>query len=796
MSAKGSIENSDQPLLDALRKLQVVASVMHLDHYSVKGGVAIDTDFIILIRHQPQTEEEVLFEPFMVSKTYHEFRNFASELDKAVIQAKKGTPSSPSEEVQKLMQYCALVVNLIDSSKAQYLGKLSSAVVKQLAKQRRQIINSVLEATCQNYPTSNNSKLAEDVAKTVVTFFLTDVCSVEERQSFYNKEQEYLKKIVQRQNSRTHNFFGKILDVAFKDDKAAKTPGKPEPVERALSATATMTTQTPTTMPGFSRASSVPIVPTSGTKFATNNPKVAPVLATSAEEESEPAGEARNSRRSVVVPLSRRDRRSAETRELDKIDLNHNKNKMVFVLHDSFVKISSTAREGGTSIIQNLVDGKVSPIFLFAFIATCMAILTRIASVKIQVDADWGLLLMFGAYCLGMHTPRSGTTAEVAPSPPKRRRASPDRSERLLLKRSMLSQARLMESRKLLFDERRTGKGFSSVTAPSPFPEFVEQAAPTLDEKALESHAIVMTTPELIEEEEEEDDDESGGYPMSVFPEGAELGSVTNCWGVSNHEDFKVRGPNYLKDKKKVLSKDFLFPIRGVELLLTDACPANVGQNPRIFEGKLRDRPTFIINFRLPWGVLLIYYDIPEMFIPYLKACYEQDAVDKTKLEQSLGQMTPGERCLCRFLMMDDAQKNKTLKLVPVVVKGPWVVKQVVDGKPALIGKALPLEYVYQPAEGNKALYWEVDLDIAASSAARTILSVVRSYTSVLTTDLGFVVQGNTEDELPEQMLGGVRLHGVDPLTAPSYPQMVLTPALMNVTSLDDSEHPVSPPRN
>ena len=64
----------------------------------------------------------------------------------------------------------------------------------------------------------------------------------------------------------------------------------------------------------------------------------------------------------------------------------------------------------------------------------------------------------------------------------------------------------------------------------------------------------------------------------------------------------------------------------------------------------------------------------------------------------------------------------------------------------------------------------EADLDIVASSAARGILSVTRTYTQVLTIDLGFVVQGNTNDELPEQMLVGTRLHGIDPLTAPPYP--------------------------
>lgn len=80
------------------------------------------------------------------------------------------------------------------------------------------------------------------------------------------------------------------------------------------------------------------------------------------------------------------------------------------------------------------------------------------------------------------------------------------------------------------------------------------------------------------------------------------------------------------------------------------------------------------------------------------------------------------------------------------------------------------VNYLYLQEQDNKALYLEADLDIVASSAARGILSMVRSYTQVLTLDLGFVVQGNEKDELPEQMLAGARLHGIDPLTAPPYP--------------------------
>ena len=132
--------------------------------------------------------------------------------------------------------------------------------------------------------------------------------------------------------------------------------------------------------------------------------------------------------------------------------------------------------------------------------------------------------------------------------------------------------------------------------------------------------------------------------------------------------------------------------------------------------------------------------------------------------------MTPSERCVARWCQGSDKHKDETLKIVPSVVEGPWVVKSVVGGKPAILGTKLPVNYIYQKEENGKALYLEADLDIVASSAARGILSMVRSYTQILTLDLGFVVQGNSKDELPEQMLVGARLHGIDPLTAPPYP--------------------------
>ena len=159
--------------------------------------------------------------------------------------------------------------------------------------------------------------------------------------------------------------------------------------------------------------------------------------------------------------------------------------------------------------------------------------------------------------------------------------------------------------------------------------------------------------------------------------------------------------------------------------------------------------------------------------------------------------------------MNDDTSRNKVLKLVPSVVKGPWIVERVVGGKPVIVGNKLPVSYTYyqhqhqqyQPAAANNIesgggggnqTYLEVDLDIVSSATARRILSIVKNYTRGLVLDLGFVIEGQQEDELPEQMLGAIRFHGIDPITAPHYPIMPVIHYSNNNNNDDIFDHPSS----
>lgn len=187
-------------------------------------------------------------------------------------------------------------------------------------------------------------------------------------------------------------------------------------------------------------------------------------------------------------------------------------------------------------------------------------------------------------------------------------------------------------------------------------------------------------------------------------------------------------------------------------------------RNQSILGGSLRLVPTFIVNFRFPWGVLVLYWEIPHRFTPFLQPLADGES------PPDLGGMSPAEKTLARFFMASEEEKNARLKLIPYVAEGPWVVRNLVTGKPAIIGNKLPVQYTYCAAANGRAEYLEADLDIGNSSAtAKRIVSVCRRYMKSLTLDVGFVVQGNSEEELPEQMLGSIRVHGADPLRAPAF---------------------------
>lgn len=227
-------------------------------------------------------------------------------------------------------------------------------------------------------------------------------------------------------------------------------------------------------------------------------------------------------------------------------------------------------------------------------------------------------------------------------------------------------------------------------------------------------------------------DDEHRSISISFFTDPGPLG-------------LKVRGPNYLSDKKKVEAEGTEAELLSVDLL--DVAP------------------TFHIARHLP---AVLHSRAPFMFVmqvmvpgtPKLSLTTVWSLPYDPKGEWA--PETPFARSLRAFLDGDDAERGNIFKLIPRVEKGSWIVKQAVgQNTPVLLGKKLTTKYFSGPN------YIEVDVDVGSSSSASSVVGLVAGAVKNLVIDMAVVLQANDVECLPESLLGTMRLNHLDLSAAP-----------------------------
>ena len=210
----------------------------------------------------------------------------------------------------------------------------------------------------------------------------------------------------------------------------------------------------------------------------------------------------------------------------------------------------------------------------------------------------------------------------------------------------------------------------------------------------------------------------------------------TSCWSEPDAGRFKVRGANYLqqttKRKEKVPSGPYLFKALGADVLLTNknsgpGTEVCTNYSTSILGGRARATSTFIINFVCPWGIIINYYEIPDLYLRYLRTTDSTRAED----EASLSTLKPHERATARFFLGSDDYRDSTLKLIPHAVEGPLVVRKMVAGTPAIIGRRLPSKYTYIPASNGLADCFEVDLDVNETDKVSCCSHVIHANANV-----------------------------------------------------------------
>ena len=233
-----------------------------------------------------------------------------------------------------------------------------------------------------------------------------------------------------------------------------------------------------------------------------------------------------------------------------------------------------------------------------------------------------------------------------------------------------------------------------------------------------------------------------------------------------------MRGAHYLVDGVKESSADAAFALRAVEAVKTQekvdnvaALPTSVLHHLRAEGGGGGTEPSGNGSGKgtPEKGAPLRFFVLQLQMPGYAIVCYFERNADASDAAGAAG--SNFDRALRRFVDGDAAARRARLKLIPRVVEGGWIVRKSVGEKPAILGKALKVAYSAPAADALEA-----DVDVSSSYVAQKVLGIVKGVAKSLVLDLAFLVEGKGADELPERILGAIRLHRPDLSKFPPAP--------------------------
>jgi len=208
---------------------------------------------------------------------------------------------------------------------------------------------------------------------------------------------------------------------------------------------------------------------------------------------------------------------------------------------------------------------------------------------------------------------------------------------------------------------------------------------------------------------------------------------------------FRVRGPGYLRDRVKQPAGNSVFWVASMDMVTHDKPIEHIAR----FLPSIRrsDAPfSFVVNLIVP--------GTPVLFIVFTFASdTHPDDLGPPPDPASKGhRWTPFDFILHRFLHASVAERSGILKIIPHIAEGSWLIQQSVGTVPVILGRKL--RTVYHATRR----YFEVDVDISAERSAAYVTSMVRGMTKSLVIDLTFALEGQAAHELPEVLLGAVRM--------------------------------------
>ncbi|KAK9836134.1 hypothetical protein WJX81_004188 [Elliptochloris bilobata] len=252
---------------------------------------------------------------------------------------------------------------------------------------------------------------------------------------------------------------------------------------------------------------------------------------------------------------------------------------------------------------------------------------------------------------------------------------------------------------------------------------------------------------------EEEERGEGGVAPAAEPPP---EGTLDHCfWSCHGDAGFRLRGKHYLQDRKKVPAGEPAFRLASVDLLELDAPTTHLA---RFLPSLTKSGAAFTFVLQLmvpgpPHRALVIAWAADSDPSTIAEAAAPDHGDASCAEDDSDSELAPFDLALARFLAGSgpsaDRRRSSMFKLVPSVEQGSWIIRQSVGNTPVLLGKKLKTEYHRGP--GN---VFEVDVDVGSSRAANTVVGMVAPATKSLVISMGVALEGHSEEELPERLLG------------------------------------------
>lgn len=201
--------------------------------------------------------------------------------------------------------------------------------------------------------------------------------------------------------------------------------------------------------------------------------------------------------------------------------------------------------------------------------------------------------------------------------------------------------------------------------------------------------------------------------------------------------EFMVRSQTYLQNRVKVPSAKQILPLMGVDLI-----QYSNGEKPLQTAFGLSGSTASSVP--VGYAAFTVHFQVPTVPEHSLAITFGRPIDD--------GPLPP---LVQRFLEGIDC--NETFKLIPAVREGPWLVRTGVGSSPVLIAKQIACSW-----HRLRSHQLECVVDVASDSVARAILGLISGATRHLVIDLAFLVEATEEADLPECLLGAVRLGRID----------------------------------